>query len=252
MKSTVPKLPLLILSLTLLLGCNNLGNGNDPGPDFSLSLDPSSLEAVEDDPNGATFTLSVSRSGGFVADVEVELVNPPAFIGFSEVIPRIGGQATIPADVNSKQFRITSTEAGTFDLTLRGVGGGLTRTANLKLKVRSVPLPDFSFSLEPVRLQAKPGGSAELEVTLTCQGGFDEEVVFAFADEPQLNVTLHAGGGALASLSCRDRISDSGIFTVEVGSNVNEGTYNLVLEGLSDSLTRRANLELRVVRVPLP
>lgn len=251
--SNVLKLPLLILGLALaLLGCNNLGNGNNPNPDFSLSLDPSSLKAVEDDLKGATFTVSVNRTGGFAGDIEVELVDPPAFIGFSAVVPRTGGQATIPAGASSKEFRITSTEAGTFDLTLRGVGGGLTRTASLKLEVVKPPVPDFSFSLEPTRLQVKPGGSADFKVTLTCQGGFDEEVLFVFTDEPQgLNVTLSAGG-ATPSLFCQNSTSTSGIFTVEVGSNVDEGTYNLVLEGLSASLTRTANLELRVVRVVLP
>lgn len=99
-------------------------------PDFSLSVSPTSRTVAAG--TSTTYTVTITRTGGFAGAVTLSLTGLPAGAAASfSPNPASGTASTLTVTTSA------STPAGTFGLTISGVSGSLTRTAPATLVVTS-------------------------------------------------------------------------------------------------------------------
>ncbi|MEQ1897873.1 MAG: S8 family peptidase [Vicinamibacterales bacterium] len=101
-----------------------------PVPNFTLSASPSTRSVRRG--RNTTYTVSISRSGGFTGSVTLSLGGLPtgATASFSPN-PASGSSSTLTVQTAS------STPTGSRTLTITGVNGSLTRTSSVALTVRN-------------------------------------------------------------------------------------------------------------------
>lgn len=203
-------------------------------PDFTLSLSSSDITL----PRGGqtTLTITLTRIGGFAQPVTLSISGLPAGVTASF------NPSTIPGNQNSAALTLqvsASASPGVSTLTVQGTGGGLTRSANLTLRITEAP--DFSLSVEPSSLVVQQGGSVSATVRITRIGGFNEAVALSLQGAP---------AGVLASFTPSSLApgQNSATLTLQAAAQTTPGTYQLTIVGTA-SITRTARLTLEV-RVP--
>lgn len=205
-----------------------------PTPDFALEARPASLTTIPGD--RAVVELALLRKGSFADAVALSLDSPPPGITVGAQTP------AIPAGTDNIQFQLAvdgTVAPGTYDLTLRGTAGALSRTVALRLTV--APVPDFSLALVPDTLSVTRGTSGSVTVNLTRQNGFTGEATVSLANPPAgvsaAPVTLAPGDSSAA-------------LTLNVSGSAALGSQTLTVQGTGLGLTRTAALSLSVTPVP--
>jgi alpha-tubulin suppressor-like RCC1 family protein len=220
--------PLLALALALGAGCG----GDDGGPtdpqtgSISISLSPTSVSLVQGE--SGTTTVMLTRSGGFTGAVELSLEGAPG--GVTETF----SPATIAPGATSSTLTLAAvtTTPGTYNLTVRARADGVSdRTAALALTVAPAPSPDFVITLQPGRVGVIQGREASAAVTIERLGGFARQVTLSVQGAP---------AGMTAT------VVDDTVIHVSLGRYVHVGDHTLTVTGVSGSLTRTAELEVRV------
>jgi uncharacterized membrane protein len=200
-------------------------------PDFSLSVEPSSL-VVQQGASGSV-TVRLVRVGDFNETVSLSLQGAPA-----------GVSATFtPASLAPGQDSATltlqaaaQTTPGTYTLTIVGTAS-VTRTVRLRLEVR-IP-PNFLIALNPASVSVAQGGSATVRVIVTAVGEFNEAVNLSMGELPA-GVDAHFNPPSI-------RPGEESLLTLQVGSRVPHGTYPLTVQGTAGTLSRSATLNLQVL-----
>jgi hypothetical protein len=204
-------------------------------PDFTVSVVPT-LESVEPG-NGVEFTVTVTGLNAYAGpEVTLSLEGPPMGITGSctpaSVTP--DGTCTLVVDVAS------SVISGTYELTIRGDNGTAVRTTKATLQV-TAPTGDFQVQVSPAYVAVEAGREGTAIVTVTAQGGFSGEVVFAASGLPE---------GVVVSFSPSSVIGGgSSTVTFVVGDNASPGTYVIILNGTSSEASRTRSLQLEVLPV---
>lgn len=139
-------------------------------PNFSLSVSPSTQTVQAG--NTATYSLTLTSTGGFNSTVTVSFQNlpPNTRVDFN------GGNSPVPFQVVTSP----STPAGTYTFTVVGTGGGLTRTTTAAIVV-TTPL-DFSLTISPTTQTVQAGGIANYSLIKT--GNFDGNLAISFQNLP--------------------------------------------------------------------
>jgi hypothetical protein len=102
-----------------------------PSPDFALSLAPSQMVIARG--KSGTFTLTLSRQGGFAAPVSLSSSTSPSLRGSQT----LGSTSLTTATTTSLRVSVSGRATrGTYTLTVNGVGGGLTHTATTTVVVQ--------------------------------------------------------------------------------------------------------------------
>ncbi|MCS6885316.1 MAG: NF038122 family metalloprotease [Acidobacteriota bacterium] len=149
---------------------------NDGGaPTFSMTVTPSSQNVIAG--SSATFTISITGSGGFNQPVTLSATASSNTVttSFSPATVNPGGTSTLTVATSS------STPAGQVTVTITGQGGGITQTAVVTL---NVTVPDFA--IQPVPATVKQKTSATLTVNIARTGGFTGNVSVSL-DSKQLS-----------------------------------------------------------------
>jgi hypothetical protein len=230
-------------------------------PDFTLSLNPTSL-SVQPGQSGTT-TLTITPQGGFTGTVSLSLVGAPSGVTLSPTSVSVTGSNAVSQNLTLSVG--SGVAPGTYNLQVRATSGSLTKTANLSLTVTTAP--DFTLSLNPTSLSVQPGQSGTTTLTITPQGGFTGTVSLSLVGAPS-GVTLsptsvsvtgsNAGPSAWVAAWPRAPTTFRSDLTLSVGSGftVAPGTYNLsqnlpqVQVATSGSLTKTADLSLTVTTAP--
>ncbi len=209
-----------------------------PPPDFTISLDPTSLTVRQG--SSGTVRLTVTSQNGFTGTVSLSLAGAPAGVALSPSsvdVPE-GGSVTRPLTLTVGP----TVDPGTYRFQVRATGGGITKAANLSLTV--TPPPDFTVSLNPESLTVQQGGSGTTTLTITPQNGFTGTVNLSLEDgsgNPVPGITLFptsvgvAGSGPVTQ-----------DLTVSVAGSVAAGGYSLRLKAVGGGLVRTAPLDLTV------
>ncbi len=197
-------------------------------PDFSLSATPSSQTVSAG--ASTTYTVNITRPGGFTGDVTFSAARLPA-----GAAPSFSPN---PASGNSSTMTVTTattTPTGSFPVTITGVSGTLTRTTSATLVVTAAA--DFSLSATPSSQTVSAGASTSYTVNITPTGGFAGAVTFSAAGLP---------AGATPSFSPNPASGNSSTVTVTTATTTPTSSFTVTITGVSGSLTHSTSLTLVV------
>ena len=179
----------------------------------------------------ATYTLSVTASGGFTAPVTLTLQGAP-----SGATTSFDPSPVTPP--GTSQLYITTTAsivAGTYAMTVAGTSGEVSSITHLTLTVN----PPFHLIAQPDACTVLPGDTAAYTLSLTASAGFTAPVTLALQGAPS---------GATASFdpSPVTPPGTSQLYITTTASTV-AGIYAMTVTGTSGVLTDTANLTLIVI-----
>jgi uncharacterized membrane protein len=207
------------------------------GPDFYLSIIPSSFSLK---PGGsATATVTLTSLEGFRGNVTLStssfVLN--ATLATNRLSLPANGTAT-----TSLSIRVpAAAQGGGYFATVKATSGFITHYQNVFVQVIT---PDFALQPNPFSLQIKPGSSAQSTITITSLNGFNGTVslsTFGFASQginstlSKSNVTLTSGGAASITL------------TVTVSPSAPSQSFYLTIEGTRGNLTRFTSVFVSVI-----
>jgi uncharacterized membrane protein len=194
--------------------------------DFSLSATPSSRTVVPG--VSATYTTTITGVNQFAGTVALTASGHPAGATASFVPNQVvgSGSTTLTVSTNS------STPAGTYQLTISGTSGALTRTTTVTLVVNA----DYSLSITPSPVTIRRGDRATYTVGVTAGGGSTGTIKFSVSGLPKavsgkFNPATLTGAGSSA-------------LTISTNKNSPAGTYNITVTGTSGSVVRTTNATL--------
>jgi len=203
--------------------------GPPPAPDFSLAITPSSATAAQG--ASASYTVNITRTGGFTGGVTFSISGLPAGAGGTfNPSPAAGASSALTVTTSA------TTPTGSYVFTVTGVSGTLTHTATATLVVQPPAPPDFSLSISPASVTVpRAGGTATYTVTITRTGGFTTAVTLSVTGLPP---------GASGSFSPNPASGTSSALTVTVAESTARGTYPFTVNGTGGPLTRTATATL--------
>jgi uncharacterized membrane protein len=204
--------------------------------DFSLSATPSSQTVVAG--NSTSYTVSLSRSGGFAGAVALSASGLPAGASASF------SPTTLVSNHDSGTMTVqtgSSTAAGSYTLTVTGTNGGISHTATVTLVVVG---PDFSLAASPSLQEISQGESTSYAVTLTRKNGFTGAVSLSVAGLPSDATASWTPSSTIPSNASTATLS------VQTAGTTPTGTFTLTVSG-SGSLpggpaTRQTSVSLDI------
>jgi uncharacterized membrane protein len=199
--------------------------------DFSVSAAPSTRTVLAG--QSTSYAVSIARQGGFSSAVDMSVAGLPggATAAWSpdKKIPGNGSSATLAIATKA------DTKPGTYPLTIKGDGGGLSRTTSVTLVVQG---PDFTVAATPSSRTVIHGDATSYSVDLTR--------LFGFSDPIQMQVS-GLPGGVDATWSPDKKITGSpATLTVLTKKNTKPGTYTLTIKGDGGGLSHTATVTLIV------
>jgi hypothetical protein len=161
-----------------------------PRGDFRLSVNPRNPNV----PAGGSIPLTVTamRLEGFNEPIEVELANLPAGLHATRGVIKPGQIATtlvLSADPDAAI-------AAASPLRVTGKGGTIERTANPEDRMKRIalmPQPDLVMKTDTREVTVEAGGTAEIAVAITRQGGFEGRVPVEVRNLPPYVRVLDVG-----------------------------------------------------------
>ncbi len=200
-------------------------------PDFSLSATPASQTVTQG--SSASYTVSVTPSGGFAGTVTFSVSGLPAGATASFNPTSVTGSGSSTMTVTTA----SSTPTGTYPLTITGASGSLQHTTMVTLVVNAPAASDFSLSASPGNRVVNRGGSASYTVNVTGSGGFTGTVSLSVSGLPT---------GASASFNPTS-VNGSGSSTLTVNTGTAAvGTSTLTITGASGGLLHTATVSLKI------
>ncbi len=158
---------------------------------------------------------------GFAGNVDLSVQGLPS--GITPSFSTTTATATAPWSILYFEAADVPITPGTYNLTISGTSGSLTRTASFKLTV--LP-PDFSISIIPGSVTVAPHNSYAAEICTSMIDGYSGDINFSIAGLPS-GVTASFGPGS----------KDANIITFTASSKATAGTTIATLTGTSGSLT---------------
>ncbi len=209
------------------------GGSPPPTPDFSLGVNPSSRTVTAGD--GTSYTVTLSRSGGFSGDVGLSVSGVPGGVSTGFNPSTLSGSATSSTlTVNTSAGVV----AGDYSLTIKGTGGTLTRTVGATLSVQANVSPDFSLGINPSSRTVTAGDGTSYTVTLSTSGGFSGNVALGTSGLPA-GVSTSFSPSSLGS-------STSSTLSLTTSGSLAPGTYPFSVTGTSGSLAHSVPASLTV------
>ncbi|RLK54341.1 M4 family metallopeptidase [Actinokineospora cianjurensis] len=204
---------------------------NQPGNEFSLSLNPSS-GTVQAGAN-TTSTVSTATTSGSAQTVALSATGQPngVTVTFSPSSVQTGASSTLNIAVGS------NASAGTYPITVRAAGT-TTHTAVYNLTVGGQPpANDFSLALNPTSGSTAAGGSVSTTVGTAVTTGSAQTVTLSASGLPS---------GASATFS-PSSVTAGGTSTLAISTtaSVAAGTYSVTVTG-SGSVSHSATFTLTV------
>jgi len=230
------RLALMAGALMALAGCAEL----TATPDFKVTAATSNLTVRQGD--SAQVSVLVEPSGGFQGPVSVSLEGAPSGVSVSPSTLNIG---SAPSDQTLTLSVASSVAPSSYSFYLKFAASNVgEKKVRINLTVTQAASPDFTISLSPSDLQARPGGSVQTTLTLTPQNGFTGTVALTVerpngssADEVTLTPTS-------ISVSGPNPVSQN--LTLSVSATAQPGSYYLRLRATGGGITKEAYFTLVV------
>ena len=180
---------------------------------FTISAAPTALTIAPGANSNSTVTIVRSN---LTADVALSLVNPPAGITGTFTPATLTG-TTLSSTL---QVNVAGTVApGTYPITVQGVGGSVTQTTTINVTVAAGST--VTLAMQPAALTIQQGLSGQATLNLT-RTNFTGNVTPSVTGNP---------AGMTVTFNPTPITGNSSNVTVNVGSGVAPGTYNLTITG---------------------
>ena len=209
-------------------------------PDFSLTASTTSLSI----PQGAfgTTDISFTPSGGFSGTValSIDAATPlPAGVT-AQFTP-----ASISSGSSILRFDVAATAApaGPITLIVKGESGGSSKTIDINLTITEVTEPDFVLNATPQSVTISQGGGADINVTITALGGFNQEVdltanIVQDGLYASFNPNFLSGGG-------------QSLLTITADVDADLGAGELTITATSGTIVHTVSIALQVEPPPV-
>ncbi|MFF0268202.1 S8 family serine peptidase [Kribbella sp. NPDC004536] len=195
-------------------------------PDFAVAVSPSAATAQPG--STATYTVTVSGSGGFSGDVALSVSGLPGTFSPSVVASGNGTSVlTVTAPAST----------GTTQLVVTGSSGSVSRTALASLTV--VPPPDYSLTATPATRTVSAGASTTYTIGINPANGFTGDVALSVTGLPP-SVGTASVSPAVAHTTAQ--------LAITTAASAPAGTYGMTVSGTSGSLTHQVSVTLVVNR----
>ncbi len=207
-------------------------------PTFSIGASPSSVSVVQGSSGGSTITTTAID--GFDSAVALSASGQPTgvTVGFNPTPIAAPGSGT-----SSVTFTVaTNTVAGTYSITITGIGGGVTQTTKVSLTVTALPPPAFTISVSPTSISIDESSSGHVTVTTAVSGGFSAAVALTASGLPS-GVT-----GSFSPTSIVAPGSGTSTYTLTVAKTASTGKHTITITGTSGSTKHTTTFSLDVVR----
>ncbi|MDR3724355.1 MAG: hypothetical protein P4K83_07690 [Terracidiphilus sp.] len=203
-----------------------------PPPSFTVA--PASTALTMSQGSSATDTLTITGLNYFSGNVTFSLSGLPTGVtaSFSPNPASTSSTLTLTAAANA-------TIGSPATLTITGVSGSLTQTANVALTV----MPPQMFALGPsaTSITLNPGNSATDSILITPANGFSANVNLSVSGLP---------AGVTASFSPNPATTSSTLTLTAVRSAAATGPVTLTVTGISGSLTETTVVSLTIAPPP--
>ena len=235
------------------LGGDNFGyrlTVRRPAPDFRLSVSPRNPNV----PLGGAvpITVTATRLDGFDDPIDVALADLPAGLQCEPAVIRPGQNST------TLILRATAALATPAALKVTGKSGSLQHTANpddhLKL-IAVTPRPDLTMTAETPEVTIRPGGTAEITVSIQRQSGFQGRVPVEVRNLPPYVRVLDVGLNGVLITEDESRRS----FTIEALPIAQPGEQWIYVDGAVETRSPQMSsyaapqpIKLRVVAAAPP
>jgi subtilisin family serine protease len=209
-----------------ITGCG----GPPPAPDYSLAVSPASVTVTAG--ASASYTVDITRTGGFTGAVTFSISGLPAGAA--------GTFSPNPSSTISSALTVTtstSTPTGSYLFTVTGTSGTLTRTATGTLVVQPPAAADFTLSATPTSTTITRGASATYTINIARTGGFAGAVTLSVSG---------LGAGHTGTFSPNPATANSSTLTIATTATAATGTFPLTITGTSGTLTRTTSVTLVV------
>jgi len=211
-------------STTVTLTVNSASTGN-----FSLSASPSSQTVTGG--NSASYTATITPSGGFTGSVTLSVSGLPSGATARFSVNPVAGSGNSTVTINTS----SSTPTGSYTLTITGTSTSpsLTHSTTVTLVVNS-----FSVSATPSSETVTRGSNATYTVKVTPINGFTGAVSFRVSGLPTnstatFNPTSVTGSG-------------TSTLTITTNSSTTTGTFSLRIRGTSGRASHSVTVQLVV------
>jgi subtilisin family serine protease len=181
--------------------------------DFSLTVSPTT-QAV-DVGNSTAYSVTISRTGGFLGNVSLGTAGLPSGATASFNPNPAANSSTLTVNTS------VMTPVGSFTFTITGVSGGLSHSVSATLVVRS----NYALSASPSSRTVTAGAATTYTVAVTRYGGFAGLVNLSVSGLP-------AGATATFAPNPADA---SAVLSVGTSAATPTGTYVLTIKGVAGS-----------------
>jgi hypothetical protein len=218
-KRTGIKAALLGLLLLLASAGALIAAANNPKPGITVQVSPASQSVQQG--QGASYTVSLTSTGGFTGPVNLTAVGLPSGAAgtFSPSVTLTSG-STANATLNVTTS--ATTPAGASTLAITGTSGKVSGSVTASLTVNYKMSTAFSVAATPDSVTVPPGATAVYTLQLT-RNNFPAAVSFS--------VLGGLPSGATASFSPNPTTGNSSTLQVATTAASPTGSYNLYLVG---------------------
>ena len=211
------------------------GTPPQPNPTFTLSATPPSRSVVQG--QATTFSATVSPLNGYTGSGSYSVSGLPSGVQYSfSNSGYTGGSGSTTLTLTT--FPETPLGSSQVTITATDTNGTPTQSTTVTLNVTAVANPDFTIAASPTSRTVKRGKSTSYTVTVTAIDGFNENTSFSVTGLPA------GANGSFAPSSLPG--GGQSTLTITTSPQTLRGTYELIITGVSASLSRSTNVTLRI------
>jgi pseudomonalisin len=208
-----------------------------PAPGFTLKGSAASESVLQG--KAATFTVTVTATGGFSGTVSLKATTPVGVtLSFNPVSVKPGASSTATLTVAS-----TATP-GTSNITITGTSGSATATTSVPLTVLGTP--KLTIAESATKVSVAQGAAGTLQFTTTTGGAFSGAVSLAISGLPT-GVTATWTTGSYTSTADG---STTSTLTLKPTTAAALATTSLKVTATGDGLTASTSASIQVTAAP--
>ncbi len=159
---------------------------------YAISASPTSVSVVRG--SSGTSTITTAVSGGFDSAIGLSATGQPAGVTVTfnpkSIAAPGSGTSTMTMAVAS------TTVAGTYPITVTGLGGGISRTSTVTLTVTTASKANFAIKASPNAITVARGSTGASTITTKVGNGFDSAIALSGASGTSFSVNPIPAPGA--------------------------------------------------------